>query len=120
MGLLDEFMSPLKDCISLSDLLIEIGENTNSPLFEICRYLQLKKFGEKVTFYKLNQDYELYECKNSINNMDGLNGVSSIIDDIANNLKQAESDKRLVVQSLDGLEHINGYKDHIKRYFHIE
>lgn len=120
MGLLDEFMNPLKDCISLSDLLIEIGENTNSPLFEICLYLRLKKFGEKVTFYKLNQDYELYECKDFIKNIDGLNAISSIIDDIANNLKQDESDKRLLVQSLDGLEHINGYKDHIKRYFYIE
>lgn len=120
MGLLDEFMNPLKDCISLSDLLIEIGENTNSPLYEICVYLRLKKFGEKVTFYKLNQDYELYECKNSLKNMDGLNAVSSIIDDIANNLKQDESDRKLVVQSLMGLNEICGWQEHIKRYFYQE
>ncbi|WII95771.1 hypothetical protein LU276_02760 [Moraxella haemolytica] len=120
MGLLDITLNPLKDYISLPDLLLLIGENTQNPLYDICLYLQSVKFGEAVTPYKINQDFALYECKDFIKNMDGLNAVSSIIDDIANNLKQDESDRKLVVQSLMGLNEICGWQEHIKRYFYQE
>ncbi|WP_432480707.1 hypothetical protein [Moraxella sp. ZY200743] len=102
--MLDITLNPLKDYISLPDLLLLIGENTQNPLYDICLYLHSVKFGEAVTPYKINQDFALYECKDFIKNMDGLNAVSSIIDDIANNLKQDESDRKLVVQSLMGLK----------------
>ncbi|KDN25169.1 hypothetical protein MBO_05149 [Moraxella bovoculi 237] len=120
MGLLDVVLNPLKDYVSLSDLLLLIGENTQNPLYDICLYLQSVKFGEAVTPYKINQDFALYECKDFIKNMDGLNAVSSIIDDIANHLKQDESDRKLVVQSLMGLNEICGWQEHIKRYFYQE
>lgn len=120
MGLLDKTLSPLKDYISLSDLLLLIGENTQTPLYDICIYLRLTKFGELITFYKINQDFVLYECEDHLKDMNGLNGVSSIIDDIANNLKQDESDRKLVVQSLLSLNDIRGWQEHIKRYFYQE
>lgn len=120
MGLLDKTLSPLKDYISLSDLLLLIGENTQTPLYDICIYLRLTKFGELITFYKINQDFVLYECKDHLKDMNGLNGISSIIDDIANNLKQDESDRKLVVRSLLSLNDIRGWQEHIKRYFYQE